>query len=733
MPQAVSILFGALFTVVSCLGLGRLILRLLGLRFALGEECVFGFLTGAAGLSWLVFMTCATGVAYRGFFLGLGLVAIAGGIWAGRPSVVAPLQENRGWNLLFFAVFGVYFLLYFSNAMAPEASPDGTSYHLALVGRYLREHGFSRITTSIYANLSQGAEMLFLFAFACGRHSAAALVHLAFLVVLPFEMLLYGRRFGFGPAGACGAALLFTTSVVGLDGTSAYNDVAVAAVLFRLFYLLEIWAVEQNRALLVPIGILSGVAFALKYTAGLGLAFALGYLVWKTHKHFKWMPVLVVTGWALVFILPWVVKNWIFTGNPLAPFFNTLFPNPYVHPSFEKSYLWIQRHQDLKSYRELPLALTVRGNLGGRLGPLYLLSPLALLALLKPAGRRLLLAGFIFALPYAANIGTRFLIPALPFVCLGMGITLQNVPALAVTLVIAQALLSWPGFIQKRLLPQSPWEFRRVLLKEALRIRPEKTYLEETVPQFKQAEMIEHLVPAGAKVFSISNTAESYTSHEILVSFQAAFNEGIGDVLESAMFPSEAPLKIYSFEFPSERFRGLRVSQTATGSDDDMWSIAEFRVYQTNQELPRLPQWRLRAEPNPWDVQLAFDNSPVSRWRSWQAPRPGMYIEVDFGEARSVDQVKLECPVGMEHVRMQLEGDDGTGRWTVASAEPHVQIEQPVRGMRRAAIELLKKRGIHYMLVQPGDEGADDFRANADLWGITRIGEVNETRLYGFD
>jgi hypothetical protein len=37
------------------------------------------------------------------------------------------------------------------------------------------------------------------------------------------------------------------------------------------------------------------------------------------------------------------------------------------------------------------------------------------------------------------------------------------------------------------------------------------------------------------------------------------------------------------------------------------------------------------------------------------------------------------------------------------------------------------------MLVQPGDEGEDDFRANADLWGITRIGEVDEARLYRFD
>jgi len=732
MPQALAILFGAAFTTISCLGLGKLILRLLRLNLSFGEECLFGFLTGAAGLSWLVFIACATRLAYPGVFLGLGVALIAGGIWGCKLQVARSSlpRLNRGWNLLFFAAFATYFLLYFSNAMAPEASPDGTSYHLALVGRYLREHGFNPITTSIYANLSQGAEMLFLFAFAFGRHSAAALVHFAFLIALPFEMLFYARRFGFGSAGVCAAVFLFATPVVGLDGTSAYNDVAVAAVLFGLFYLLEIWAVERDPALFVPIGILAGFAFALKYTAGLGLVFAFGYVVWKTGK---WKPVLVVTGWALVFILPWVLKNWMFTGNPAAPFLNTIFPNPYVHPSFEKAYLSVQRHYALKSYREIPWALTLNGNLGGALGPLYLLSPLALLAARKPAGRRLLLAGFVFALPWIANIGSRFLIPALPFVCIALAIAVQNVKALTATLVIAHALISWPGFLQKHFMPKSPWEFRHVLLKEALRIRPERAYLEERIPQFKQAEIIEALVPPGAKVFSFSNTAESYTSHEILVSFQAAFNEEVRDVLESAMYSNEAPLKIYSFDFPSESVRRLRVVETAAGSDDDMWSVAELRIYQANQELPRLPQWRLRAQPNPWDVQLAFDNSPVSRWRSWQAPRPGMYLEVDFGEPRSVDQVRLECPVGMEHIRMQLEGEDASGHWRVVSAEPHVQIVAPVGGMRRAAIKILKKRGVHYMLVQPGDEGEDDFRANADLWGITRIGDVDEARLYRFD
>ena len=92
-------------------------------------------------------------------------------------------------NYVILPVFIAYFILYFFNAMAPEASPDGAGYHLGLVARYLREHGFHQITWNIYANLSEGAEMLFLFAFAFGKHSAAAMVHLAFLMALAWQMI----------------------------------------------------------------------------------------------------------------------------------------------------------------------------------------------------------------------------------------------------------------------------------------------------------------------------------------------------------------------------------------------------------------------------------------------------------------------------------------------------------------------------------------------------------------
>ena len=47
-----------------------------------------------------------------------------------------------------FAAFGIVYLV---NALAPEMSPDGSAYHLPFVARYLRAHGFERISQNLYA------------------------------------------------------------------------------------------------------------------------------------------------------------------------------------------------------------------------------------------------------------------------------------------------------------------------------------------------------------------------------------------------------------------------------------------------------------------------------------------------------------------------------------------------------------------------------------------------------
>ena len=139
-----------------------------------------------------------------------------------------------------------------------------------------------------------------------------------------------------------------------------------------------------------------------------------------------------------------MIKNAVFVGNPVAPFANALFPNQYVHVSFEKQYLSNLRHYHLTSALQAPWELTVKGEkLQGFFGPVFLLMPLALLSLRRREGRRLLFAGAVFAIPWFFNIGTRFLIPALPPLTLALALALARPVALLPAIALLHAFLSW--------------------------------------------------------------------------------------------------------------------------------------------------------------------------------------------------------------------------------------------------------------------------------------------------
>jgi hypothetical protein len=726
MRVVLAILFGAGFTLATAWSIGAILLRKLRLALYRMEERLFAFMLGSACLSAVMFALSALHLVRRGVLLALGILAMGYAFYSGAhrsKGHAFPAMPKR-WTLVFALAFGFFTVLYFFNALAPEISPDGMAYHLGEVTKYARAHGFVRITTNLYGNLSQGLELLFLHAFLFGKHSAAALVHYAFLLCLTFLMLSYGRRIGHPGVGVAGAIFLYAAPVVGIDGTIAYNDVAVAAIAFALFYLLQIWDQKRGPNLLVPIGILTGFAFATKYTAFVAVPYALGFIAWKQWRSRQAMfrPVLATAALALVFIAPWLLKNWIWVDNPFSPFANRLFPNPYVHIAFEEDYRKMEQTYGLTNRWEIPLQVTVKGDLlAGFFGPLFLLTPFALLALRQRAGRQLWLAALVFGLPFYANVGARFLIPAAPFVSLALALTFANVETLLLVLTLAHAISCWPR-VEKRYCGSTAWCLRGIPYKAALRIEPEDAFISRRVQQYNEARLIDRLVPAGERVFAFSQVSDSYTSHEILVGFQAAFNETSRDILWTPIFDSFQPTRMLTFRFSPRNLRAVRVVQTERAKQV-MWSVSELRVFDGADELPRAPEWRLRAHPNPWDVQMAFDNSPVTRWRSWQVAEPGMFVQVDFGHSQKLDAVVVESSDEGYQTKIKLEGLDPQGKWASILDQP-VETSHPTRvNLRRAASAELKARGIHYMLVENSDIRSEDFQIYTSLWGMKCIGQ----------
>lgn len=735
MPAPWLVLFGALFTVAVAYAAGDLLLRALKLELYRGEAALFAFISGSACLSLWVFLLCLAGQARKGAFLISGSAVLALAWWRGRKAPPRPPLPTLpiGWKWLFYLVFVPFSLVYLFHAMAPEVSPDGMTYHLGNVSRFVSLRGFDWEAHSMYAFISQGLEMLFVVAFSLGRHSSAALVHCAFLLTLPWLLVSYGRRFGMPGPAVLAAVLVFTSPVAGRSGSSAYNDLAVATVIYAAFYLLQVWDETRQEKILILCGLLSGFAYGIKYTAFLALPFALGFVLWRTWARRRddarafWLRLLRLAGPAALLAGPWMLRNWLWSGNPFAPFLNRWFPNAFFHPGLEKGYLENLRHYwNIQHGWQVPLHLSVIGYpLDSIVGPLLLLAPVALLGLRRPQGRRMLLAALVFALPAAMNTGARFLLPCLPFLGFAMGIGLSGVRGAVALLAVFEAVACWPYFAGIYC-HQWTWRITRAPYQEALGLKPAWPYMVSACPDLEMKAYVDAFVPANARIFTLGGRPEAYIDRRFTGYYESAEANLIFDMTLAPVDRAKVTHRRVYHMLPA-RIYGVRMVQTERMESD--WTVAEMRVYSKGKELPRDPAWRLSANPNGWQVQLAFDNTYVTRWSTWQTySNPGDRLQVNFGGSELVDAVALEC-AGVD-ARLRLEALRADGRWAPMTDHPEeLSTDAPI-GLRRSATLEMKARGYHFIWANDDQTAADDMRQFPSYWGLTPLVSKNGSTLY---
>jgi hypothetical protein len=240
--------------------------------------------------------------------------------------------------------------------------------------------------------------------------------------------------------------------------------------------------------------------------------------------------------------------------------------------------------------------------------------------------------------------------------------------------------------------------------------------------------MIERNTPPGATIFTYRSIPESYTSRKILVNWESAENSIDGLIVQQAYDATLAPTWRLRFSFDRRRLQAIRVNQTNTAGD--LWNIHELRIFDGERELPRRPEWRLTAHPDPWRIQDAFDNSLMTLWRCGETARPGEFVEVDFHRLEAADAVLIESAPDQNGIHLTLEGQDAAGQWKLLSPGPRISDAAAPLGLRRAAMEELKRRGIQYLLTFDDERETQDLRANPDLWGIRQVAQDKEVRLF---
>jgi hypothetical protein len=520
---------GAAFTVGVCVACGSLLLRRVGLELHRLEAPLFAFVCGSGCVNLAVFVLCLLQQAKLPVFLAAGIGTMGWALFRQRGGSRRKSLPSapRLWVVLFVAIYVAFFACYLCNSLAPEVSPDGSSYHLGNVARIWRHHGFDWSYHSIYSSLGQGMEMLFLVAFAIGRHPAAATVHMAFQATLPLLLVCYGRRFGSPRVGIFAGLLIYACPVVGITGISAYNDLTVATLIFAGFYLLQVNNDVNSSNTLFLNGLLCGYAYAVKYTAGLMLP--------VTAALSRGRRVAALALGAVIMAGPWILRNWVWLKNPAAPFLNSWFPNRYWTASAEHQYLaGLKDYPPVHSAFDFVLQLTVLGGLvPGMIGPAFLLLPLALLALRHPHGRKLVMAGTVYAIPAFLNTEIRFLIPALPFFALAMGLAMENSRGMLPTVALFQSILCWP-LVMNSYCDRNAWRVRGLPVAEVFGPQSDSSYIGSHVGDYALRGAIGSYVPVNGRVFSFAGRAAAYLDRDIVVGYESTEGMRLQDALQNA-------------------------------------------------------------------------------------------------------------------------------------------------------------------------------------------------------
>jgi hypothetical protein len=308
-----------------------------------------------------------------------------------------------------------------------------------------------------------------------------------------------------------------------------------------------------------------------------------------------------------------------------------------------------------------------------------------------------------------------------------MALSLDFSPPLLLVLMLFHAITSWPSGIRFYADPYV-WSLDRIRYREALRKIPQDTVLRRDSGTYSLARMIETNVSKGERVFALNQVPTSYTTREVLVGFESAFNEDLSDILNAGWNELQQPTVIHTFRFPATTTRGVRLVETAPSKEQ--WSVHELRFYSGGAELPRRPEWRVQAWPNPWDVRFAFDNSPVTRWRSWEPAKPGMYVEADFDGPQAIDRVMVETCLDDRGLQTEVQVLDDRGQWQRIGGQPSEETVKLRGDIHRAAIYELHVRNVNYVLMRDTDYGAEYVRDDPESWGLKEIAVGFGARLY---
>lgn len=492
---------------------------------------------GMAAWGMLVLAAGLLGGLRAVVFIPLVLVAALALRTTRPPAAAAQFRFAPGLLLLLAAAPLV--LLVLGSSLAPEAAFDSLNVHLPYA-RDSAAKGRIGFAPNNWSSVMPALPLMsYITAFVIRGVTLAKLFNWLCYLLAGAVVYAFVRRRS-DTLTAAGASVFFLACPVALyEATTAMIDLPLA--LFSAVAVLSLleWSCDRQRAWLDLSAIALGFALGCKYHAAFWILPVAAVLVWQSrHDGFR-AAVLRLARFGLIALLPflpWLIRAWWYSGNPVFPLANGLFPSPYFTKAMEEAARAAYENEGVGrsplALLALPWTVTVhpgpfRGTIGWVFPAGFVLAALRCRDTACRAGLFLAAAYFVTWALTAQEI--RYLLPAVPLLAVvtGFGFFGGRSPSsrarwgrvAGIVAAVGFCVSSWPA-LHSRLYPEwSYWHSWKSPLPYLLGKESAQDYLKRDVPSILVYDYINANLSRKDRVLLLNDASQFYSRVPTLYSF----------------------------------------------------------------------------------------------------------------------------------------------------------------------------------------------------------------------
>ncbi len=557
MTRSYDLLLCAAFALILWAPIGRWALARLG-RGELPQNLALAMSLGIGIWGLLVLALGWAGLLYRWVLLLSGVVAFVL-LRLDRHLVhrnVVPARDNppARHRLIIALMSGLatcYIAIALTSSLAPETNFDALNVHLpyARDAATLHRAGFDPNNWS--SAMPALPLMTYITAFLFSGVTLAKLFNALSYVLCGVVIFVFVRRW-WGRVPALAAALLFwscpvaifesTTALIDLPLT-LYSSVAVLAFLE--------WTVGDNCSFLQLSALSLGLGLGCKYHAAFWIAPLGLVLVYHSYRrrhalqrsHWSSLaPALRYLGVAAALLLPWLIRAWIYTGNPVFPAANGLFKSPYFPPPMQQAAAAAYANEgvgrSVLALLRLPWTVTFHpGPFRGTLGFTFLLGVITALFRCRTSKIRygLFISGAYFYTWALTAQDIRYLLPLVPLLSViavaGIFGAEQAPPSvttasgsgllrsLGLGVIVVGSLLALPWIYPVLIKEWTYWHAYQAPVNYLLGRESRESFLSRDVPSIYVYDYINANLDRHARILLLNDASQFYSKVPTLYSF----------------------------------------------------------------------------------------------------------------------------------------------------------------------------------------------------------------------